>query len=116
MSLYEFSDDGVPESKIVFDEMFNDNSNYKVIAYKLYLKYIRTGSEFEINISGRLRRRCDEIMDISKNPKSNSDELTIEFLKLFNRCNNANLQLMKGSLFRFRLTVEYQELKKLVLL
>merc|ERR1712173_431811 len=42
--------------EIVFREADPDLHSFKDMAYSLYAKYVETGSPFEINISGKMRK------------------------------------------------------------
>ena len=137
--------DGVPASWIVFENPNNPcKSDYlliKYIAMNLYLKYIQTGSEYEINISSHLRREFTRLIEDKENswlpfdpnendqcgqrfkmyqPQNVQENVIIfelnEVIELFDHCNKVNLRLMGGAFARFRVTHEFQRLTKFMFL
>ena len=72
----------------------------KPMAIKLFEKYIDQNSEFELNLSSRLRRHCKK-----KKQMLMKDELTDEQLyHIFDSIIKAMMKLMIDSLVRFKLT------------
>ena len=78
------------------DSVDNDILDCKLIAWKLYNKYIRAGSEFEINIGSLLRRELtmllnDEFEWIHRNTDYNNSN---KLLSLFIDCNREMMKLL----------------------
>eukprot|EP01083_Nonionella_stella_P056644 149045_1 len=102
----------LPKSAIVYNE---DISN-KEKCYLLYEKYIRPGSEYEINISGGLRTKYRDMLD-DKTKWMKQISFTIDMATmadLFDKCNEVNLGLMKHSFTRFRNGKEWKGVVKAI--
>eukprot|EP01084_Bolivina_argentea_P271847 462660_1 len=99
--------DYIPKSSIVYGE-----SSYENKIYKLYNKYVRVGSEYEINVSYRMRdafkNKMNELyMSAEKIPDYEEyfnifDDFIVEILRL----------LSMDPYLRFSRTDKYKQLKK----
>ena len=105
-------------------EWLND---IKYKAYLLYSKYVEFGSDFEINVSYRVRKELRKIMKKENFDNFNSSsrslvlsdvELTAQELKvfrLFHRCCVQMFHVMIGSFQRFQQSKHFNKLQNLVL-
>ena len=77
-------------------------SDLKIMAYLLYEKYVKVGSEFEINISSVDRNKMIAVfhdLDVCLNEES----VTIcDILMLFNKGRREMKKLLLSSLWRFK--------------
>ena len=91
--------------------------NGKTKAFKLYCKYIATGSEYEINIASRTRRQLEEKMTNYGawigNEQSNNETVLFD---LFNQCCIEMIYLLHGSFGRFKQSPNFTKLQSLVML
>eukprot|EP01084_Bolivina_argentea_P156145 272111_1 len=109
--------ENIPNSLIV-EMVENDSKNNsdtefcaKMKAHKLYEKYILTGSEFEINISGVMKQSIDIL---------ENKQLLIEcnihlkdLILLFEPIKHEMIQLLQFSFFRFKQKEEYSQIKQI---
>ena len=99
---------GVPKSEIVYKETNVDLSplkRFKETAYELHKKYVEEGSEFEINISSRMRRELQHKMgdyDVWMESTIPADELSW----IFDDVMEENIKLLKQSKERFHCKLE----------
>ena len=92
--------ENVPESDIVYDDIYDHLGNiamFRVKAYKLYEKYIETGTEFEINISYESKVKIENKFKMKKN-EWNANEL----VQIFDDVIVELVKLLKYSKKRFR--------------
>ena len=91
-----------PQSDIVYGR--DDDDNFRLMARDLYLKYIKIGSEWEINISYSARNKYIRLMD-------NDDKWLVEMneyndlvmlYELFDGCIMEMISLMKSAFSRFK--------------
>merc|ERR1711902_199515 len=97
----------IPKSSIVF----NQTEDFERKASRLYRKYIRIGSEFEININYSLRKQLMDRFDTQSN--SNSNEQRDELHSVFDKCCKEMTKLLRFSLTRFKTKPEYLRLQGL---
>merc|ERR1712083_1099790 len=92
--------DKLPKSSIVFNTELGNAEKM----YALYDKYIRQGSDYEINISGGLRGQYNNMLgDKRKWITERCREMEIEALAdMFDKCIEINLGLMGHSFVRFK--------------
>jgi len=84
--------DCVPESSIVH----NENDSFQIKARKLYEKYIKIGSEYEINIASGLRKQSMDIFESTRD-----DIICMEAVHtVFDGCCNEMIVLLGYSLTR----------------
>ena len=94
----------IPKSTIVY----NKNDNLKEKALKLYNKYIRVSSEWEINVSSGLRKQLQNRFENNYNNNNNDNNHGLfewnddELYTVFDQCNDEMLKLLGYSLSRFR--------------
>ena len=98
-----------PKSTIVYN-----NKNNKSIARSLYLKYIMTGSEWEINISYTQRKRYEYLMNneniwSNECPQYNNNKA---LYGLFDGCISEMTSLIQSAFTRFKKTEKFLLLKK----
>ena len=80
----------------------------KLKAHKLYVKYIKTGSEYEINISSAQTQHITKILSDKNKLLNNSDLINIsDLIILFNELKEEIKMLLSYSYSRFKLTNEY---------
>ena len=94
-----------PRSQLVFKEETPTLDTFKEIAYEIYKKYVEVGSEFEINISSRMREELKvQMSDYDSWMASNvtQDELSW----IFDDVMDQNIKLLNQSKDRFH---EYHE-------
>ena len=85
-------------------------SLFKLKAYRLYIKYIAVGSEFEINISYTERNRLMSMMDDQEKWMSKDTQIDINKLgNLFQNCCDQIYGLMNDSSIRFKSTKEFKK-------
>ena len=118
----------VPQSTIVFAEYDNDNDDSgnnkdskngdwikctKIKCYLLYCKYLRVGSEYELNIGWKTRQNLSQLLDNKEKWMANEtiDEKTL--LLIFNSSAREMINLINGSFTRFKSNPKF---KKLVML
>ena len=105
---YVFSPD-VPLSDIVYAKVANVDNKYdefKLKAYKLYIKYIKSGSEFELNVPHTIRNRFGSVMGNYEKwmLETSVDQFTVrELVQLFDRCSIELVSLLNGSRQRLRI-------------
>lgn len=119
INLFNFADN-IPKSEIIRfqgktddivmvidtdgEDTFLDNA--KIKAHKLFNKYIKQGSEFEINISSQERRKLSNLLhelDVLLSHNINLQEL----LLLFEPCKKQMKLLLQWSLTRFKTETEF---------
>merc|ERR1712173_543452 len=97
-----------PSSAIVH----SDHDNHKKIARQLYLKYIQSGSEFEINLRWSDRKRYSKLMEneiswlLEKKYVSNP-----QLFELFDVCISEMCGLLIAAFSRYKQSPEYLLLK-----
>eukprot|EP01084_Bolivina_argentea_P029915 55505_1 len=110
-SMLNFSPN-TPTSIII--ETNDDNKdmlwNAKFKAYKLYIKYIQPGTEFEINISGVHRQVYINNFDVKSKWMNNNDITEEDLFALFDILIGEMEQLLHLSLTRFRAEPEYEQI------
>lgn len=84
--------------------------NTKLIAFKLYKKYIEVGSELEINISALLRNELKDILSDKERLMNNININLNELLLLFEKSKDEMRLLLNYSLDRFKQKAEYMEI------
>ena len=95
-----------PQSFIVYgDEDPNYISNYKYMAKYLYKRYIRVGSELEINIDYLTRIKYKKKFEPNDNELSNDKQ---ELFVLFDPCIDRMMALITASWTRFTDSKEYK--------
>ena len=98
-----------------FNRTYGKNSpldEAKIMAHKLYSKYIASGSEFEINITSQNRMRL--IHELGDLESLMSSALTAEDLLLvFEESKKQMIGFMRDSFRRFRGTPEFDTVKSL---
>eukprot|EP01084_Bolivina_argentea_P104431 186992_1 len=99
--------DKLPKSSIVYNEELSNNEK----CYELYAKYIKPGSEYEINIGGGLRSKYRTMLDNKKKWMTQiSRTMDISTMaSLFDKCNDINLGLMSHSFMRFKKTDRWKK-------
>ena len=113
VNIVEFPEN-VPPSTIVSGKwaMKNDEElkilhDPKTKARKLYKKYVKTGSEFEINIKSETRRRVSMILDNWTHLLDNYDITVDDLFLIFNDCKEQVMTLLNHSLVRFKDETDY---------
>eukprot|EP01084_Bolivina_argentea_P161792 281604_1 len=105
IKLIEFAEN-VPSSLIVESKWafgFNDKlHNPKIKAYKIYQKYIKIGSEFQINISSNQRKKVTKILNNYHLLLENNDIDINDLICIFNDCKQQVGTLLNHSLTRFK--------------
>ena len=91
-------------SSATFDDKFLDNA--KIKAHKLYKKYIKTGCEFEINISSLERGKLFDLLDCMDSWMSYNVNLK-DLLMIFEDCKKEMRMLMSYALERFKRSTEF---------
>ena len=80
----------VPQSLIVHKQWalsIGDHlQNPKVKAYKLYNKYVKTGAEFEINVSYSTRKRCQSMLENFSDLLEDESIQIEDLFKIFHEC------------------------------
>ena len=108
--------DNVPKSSIVYSEdngTINFNQNNRIIAKKLYAKYIEIKSEFEINIPHKMRQKLKAFFDNSRYMTNNSIT-DMELMNIFNTCNIELKYLLHDAFTRFKFTPQFKQLSQLL--
>lgn len=91
----------VPRSELVYGKQEPTLDAFKEIAYELHKKYVEEGSEFEINISSRMRRGLES--KISDHAQWMKDNVTKDDLSLlFDDAMEENIKLLNQSKGRFQ--------------
>ena len=104
----------IPQSSIIANALLSAKDDdilqsVKLMAYKLYHKYIKIGATLEINISAKLRRKFEIILDDEQklmNLGINFDDL----LLLFEQIKHEMILLLKYSHRRFQQKEEYRKM------
>ena len=114
----------VPRSSIIANKSFSDREK----AHKLFLKYIVVGSDYEINISSRLRNELCRKFESNNGiimraissvafgrthtPDSKRKETDSELPFLFDKCCVELLRLLRYSLSRWKAKPEFIKVEK----
>merc|ERR1712039_166411 len=107
----------IPKSSIVVDE----TQDFEQKALRLYQKYVRIGSEYEINIHSSLRKHLMDRFDEQANSNVNqahspvrrdSNDAT-DLQCVFDECCKEMIKLLGFSLTRFKAKPEYLRLQGL---
>ena len=115
----------IPESSIVKNKSYNDKER----AHALYQKYIAVGSDYEINISSRLRNELSEkfdgadggifrtlsniiISDDNNNDHDEESDHDDDLAFIFDKCSIELLRLLRYSLSRWRSKPEWIKLER----
>ena len=93
-------------------ESANIDNNLKLKGYSLYKKYIKIGSEFEINIIWQQREALMEVFD-NHSVLLNNQTTMNHIFQLFEVCKEEMVTLMGYSLDRFMQKDEFQQLRLL---
>lgn len=101
----------LPHSVIVYD----DNKSLYEKARMIYEKYMNDGSEYEINISWKLRNKLRETMVDSTSFDDERVMTKQDLLELFEECKMEMLQLLGYSHDRFKQMDEYQQIRDILL-
>eukprot|EP01084_Bolivina_argentea_P041032 75716_1 len=106
----------VPISKIIEEKEdipqdFEDKCMYnvKIKAHKIYNKYVKVGSEFEINISAEQRNEMKNILD-NLNQLMNYNVKYNDMYLIFEESKKEMLILLNSSLMRLKRRPEYMSL------
>lgn len=75
---------------------------YREIAYELYLKYVRIGAEFEINVDYATRKRFQKLMGNKQEWINNEHFNEKELQSLFHGCIQRMFTFLSNSFTRFR--------------
>ena len=90
------------------EENDNGKRNLKACAYQLYNKYVSSGSEFEINISGQMRAKYEALLaDYSKWMDTNISPKHL--CGLFEEASSEMTSLLRSSCQRFVLQLEKRD-------
>merc|ERR1711879_243512 len=102
----------IPKSSIVYNEEWT----VEQVAYRLYAKYVRSGSELEINLSFETRTAFHGLFDDKTQSIRDRHSLSPkEYLSLFDDCILEVVMLMQtDSLLRFVLSKRYKEVTKAI--
>ena len=96
--------DNMPESGIITqyknESKLSDIEKCKLISYELYLKYIKVGAIYEINIRSSTRKTFSNLMNNKDNWINNININNDELCVLFNECCYEMRLLMGYSLTR----------------
>ena len=94
--------ENVPKSSIVYgDYNLNDNIlKCKYICYQLYLKYIKIGAKYEININSQTRYSLINLIDNKQKWIDNINIDEYELFKIFSKCSKEMIYLLTDSLSR----------------
>ena len=109
--IYAQFPDCVPKSDIVYtndiEHEMEDKSklvvSFRKKAYGLYYKYVKVGSEFEINISYRMRMTLDSLMKDYEKWMSDDNYINeMDMVKMWDDPMTALIKLLNSSKHRFR--------------
>ena len=95
----------VPQSELVFREDAPTLETFMETAYELFKKYVEEGSEFEINISSKMRRRLSAKMS-PREMWMGSNVTKEELSWLFDDAMDENIKLLCQSKKRFHYNLE----------
>lgn len=85
---------------------------YKEIAYAIFDKYIRSGSEYEINVSYQVRMKYMHLMSNKSDWINKMDDMDEnELCRLFEDCYDEMIRLMSQSYSRFKLTEQFEKVR-----
>merc|ERR1712129_151800 len=85
----------------------------RVIAHKLYTKYVRTGADLEINISHKTKKKLFKLKlhDLDKWLSQTETQCDVNLIyHLFDECMEEMFALMRSSVGLFVQTEEYQSI------
>lgn len=98
-----------PQSAIVH----SDHDCYKKMARDLYIKYIRTESEFEINLRYGDRKRYSKLMENATSwLKERKHDSNMKLFELFDVCITEMCGLLIAAFSRYKQSNEYIVLRK----
>lgn len=103
------------ENKLVDEDYQQYIIQCKLTAFKLYKKYIESGSEFEINISHKLRVEYEQKME-SFEDFNNREMSAYDILTIFDSCNFAMFYLISDAFRRFASTTQFLKLADMIFL
>ena len=106
---FEINEIQLPRS-FIKSSIVNQDMDYKDIADRLYNKYIRAGSEWEINIDYGNRKRYKDLFEHGNESLSSND--IQEFYSLFDPCIEAMIHLIMPAFARFRNGKQYQMIQR----
>ena len=108
----------IPLSAIIEDTQCADDGDVvvrmKVMAHKLYLKYIREQSEFEINIGSRLRRHSDAILGDLDRLKENQSIKIKDLVELIEASRMEMFKYLEHSYTRFKRRKEWKRVESVL--
>ena len=91
-------------------EQYGVHIQYKIMAYRLYNKYIKSASKFELNLSHQSRKRLHELMRCYHEWINNDNFQEMEMVKLFDPCLAELVSLLNGSKKRLQISKSYYRL------
>ena len=93
--------------------MYNETKDIKWKAYQLYMKYVKTGGKYEINISYQSRLYLTQLM-YDYDLWIKNDISTDDLCELFKSSKDQMLKLIRYSFNRFRNTDEWIKILKVL--
>ena len=100
-------------SNVPISEMLSGKDiNVKMITKKIYEKYVKNGSIYEINISFVLRNRFAQIVE-SQQMNNDNDWDWNQLMHVLDKCNHANKTLLMYSLTRFKQSEDFEEVRQI---
>ena len=98
-----------PQSAIVY----RGHASWKKVARELYLKYIRAGAEFEINLRWSDRKRYSKLMENEGSwLKERNFDSNTKLFELFDTCISEMCGLLIAAFSRYKQSDEYIVLDK----
>eukprot|EP01083_Nonionella_stella_P062630 162839_1 len=110
LDLFVFAD-SLPVSSIVTNK--ENGHDFKQKAYELYRKYLRTGAQYEINVSATLRNEFRFLMEKYEMLRVMDISMS-EMERLFMQCRENMLTLLGYALSRFTKTDEYEKVVQII--
>ena len=101
-------------SNVPISEMLSGKDvNVEIITQNMYEKYVKTGSEYEINISYTLRNQFSEII-VQQIERHKEQDWLNELMDVLDKCNHANKTLLMYSLTRFKHSDDFDQVRKIL--
>eukprot|EP00483_Globobulimina_turgida_P012289 UN12311 len=96
------------------NEIIETLLSVKIRAHKLYEKYIKVSSEFQVNISGRMSDAIGAILSDLNVLKNNNEISLKDLVLLFDSPRYEMLLLLEFSFSRFKATNDFDEIVRII--
>lgn len=109
---YRYDRIDFPTNVPISEMLSGKDSNVEIITRKIYEKYVKNGSVYEINISFLLRKQFAQIIE-SQQLNDGKGQDWNQLMHVLDRCNHANRTLLMYSLTRFKQSDDFEEVRQI---